>query len=1082
MSARSGRSSVTGGEYRPPSTTPSLRRRTSNVSSVPRPPSTTPGRTSSRNAINRPGSSLSGRQSIGTLNITTSRLVPRKSIADGLADEEGRRRAKTSAEEAAKAEGRITAGSRAHRFLHMNVKDLESKGKPIVASDVFGSDFNGRKPSPTKGRPSSPLKDSLLGTNRSSAATTSLGLPTPKSRTSVGAMGMSSTPRIAKARASLFGTKNGTSTMLPPSLPLNNPNSSVSLEGGSNRVAIRSFEAQEMPSGLTGTMSQTDDNAATSRDVHVRNQMLLEELDLTPKRNSKLFNSEEVRPGSGHKGHLEQGEIVDLGGFALTTNEGDGEEVAQASVPWTLYEESTLEAARLKSQLTEMTQQLQQSKAEVEMARLQAIQEAQQEREEERRVEKDDERRRKKDLEDREKETKETMGSLTKEMKKLTEDAKRMEVEKDKRIKEVTAQLQDTEKLVEDLKGTLESGGANNDEVEKRLLAKDLEMKQLHDRIDRLIEEKNKEREEHLREVDDLKAAGEEAFDIFQREQALSNEIIQETEHKMTMLEARAQEAIVEVERQRDEALQGIQMNSVAEIGHQSLQEQLGQAQKRIVSLEDQLVESNTVMQQERETNIRRKDRFGEFEARLRGDLAKIKAEYKRVSDSEAEARSRSEELMVALEESRAALENERAELEILRTEALVIGSGQDEQSLGNKEKKRLEGEIERLTGLLEGARSGKREASRQAEAHLRECDKLHASIESMRATLKIAEADQSAMEEKLSKLGHSNGDVGALNKALDEKTRHVELLQRTNLPLSEQVSILIEKHRKEISERDDEVNLLRKKLNDALKVGARTSLTVPSGSESSSLQSPTLSGFGDAGSNSPRNSRRLSGNSIQSRKSRGSMGQTPVLSDTMMKEMAGLRSIVNTLNQELTESKVNNLQKEKELINEVGKWREEARKWQLTVESIKRSEPNNESHSAKQVRDQAIENQMGVEKKLQEALEQVQKYKERLNTVEVKRQEEVGKLNQDIADLEALCEATVWRREEQDAKRQELERQVGKLQRSLDRALNGTRPEESPSQDSTLNGKNEITCDDCGETGHRMGDDCPYNKDDLLF
>jgi CAP-Gly domain-containing linker protein 1 len=954
MSARSGRSSVAGGEYRPPSTTPSARIRSGTMGNS-RPPSTTPGRTPSRNAPIRPGSSLSSRQSDYA---STSRLLPRRSIADGLADEESRRRAKTSAEEAAKAEGRITAGSRAHRFLHMNAKDLEVGGKS-KASDVFGPDANGQKFSSVKGgTPTSPLKDSLLGPK---------GMPTLKSRLSYGAMG-SGTPRSAKPRTSLFGTNNG---MLPPAMP--------------------------------GSSAPKN-----------KNLMLLEEMDLTPKQKASVG---EVDASQNMSSQYDAGNDLDLGGFAITTNEeGEDEEAAKST--------------RLKAELIEMTKQLQRNQIEIETIKVRAQQEAQQEWEEENKLQKEDEDRRRKDLENREKEARDRNDVLSKEVKRITEEAKRAEAEKDKSIKDTAAKLQESEQLVESLKTTLASGGAKSDEVDKRVQAMDLEMKQLQERFTRLVEEKDKERQEYLSEIDDLKAAGEEAFDIFQKEQALSNEIIQETENKLVMLEARAQEAIVEVERQRDEALQGIKPTSVAEIDHQSLQEQLSRAQKRIIVLEDEIAEIGTVMQQEREASVRRKDRFAEIESRYKVDMAKLKADYKRVTSTEAEARTRIEELMEALEESRAALENERAELEILRTEALVIGSGSHDQSTSEREKARLESEIERLNGLLEGARSGKREISRKAEAHVKEIERLHTLVEEVRSHLQIVEADRNALEEKLS----------------------VQVDASKSQPES------------------------------------RYSLTVPSSTDSS-LQSPTMSAFGDTtlmGTvSSPGNSKRYSNNSNQSRKSRSSLGgQFPNSVETTMKEMTGLRSIVNTLNQELTEIKVNSMLKEKELIGEVDMWKEEARKWQLIVESLKAS--SNGQIDSKD-RNQSIESRLQVEKKLQEAQNQVQTYRDRLQAIESQKQEEINKLNQDIADLEALCEATVWRREEQDAKKQELERQVAKLQRSLDRALNGaSRQEEPSSSHDSMPVKggltNGLVCDDCGESGHLMGDDCPYNKDELLF
>lgn len=392
-----------------------------------------------------------------------------------------------------------------------------------------------------------------------------------------------------------------------------------------------------------------------------------------------------------------------------------------------------------------------------------------------------------------------------------------------------------------------------------------------------------------------------------------------------------------------------------------------------------------------------------------------------------------------------------------------------------------LESEIDRLNGLLEGARSGKRELSRQAEGHVKEIERLHTLLEEVRSHLQTAESDYSALEEKLS--SQANGADSDLRRLLEAKMRDVEVLKRTSLPVSEQVSVLIDSHRKELAHKEDELAVLRRKVDNFknLQPGSRYSLTVPS--SDSSVQSPTLSGFGDTtltGSvSSPgNNSKRFSSNSNHSRKSRNSVGGMNS-NETTLKEMTGLRSIVSTLNQELTELKVNNMQKEKELTSEVKKWKEEARKWQLTVESIRGSNANGQSD------EQTIKSQLQVEKKLQEAQDQVERYKERLQAIESSKQEEINKLNQDIADLEALCEATVWRREEQDAKKQELERQVAKLQRSLDRALNGTKPDEMSSHDSVpikRRDANELVCDDCGETGHLMGDQCPYGKDDFLF
>ena len=46
---------------------------------------------------------------------------------------------------------------------------------------------------------------------------------------------------------------------------------------------------------------------------------------------------------------------------------------------------------------------------------------------------------------------------------------------------------------------------------------------------------------------------------------------------------------------------------------------------------------------------------------------------------------------------------------------------------------------------------------------------------------------------------------------------------------------------------------------------------------------------------------------------------------------------------------------------------------------------------------------------------------------------------------------------------------------------MNGSVKSEEQAPPSTSE-KGELVCDDCGEKGHVMGDDCPYSKDDMLF
>lgn len=1112
LSSRSGRSSVTDDANRPPSVTPGRPRSSMAHSSLPK-PAVTPGRPMSRTSMGRPGSSLAQTPSAKT---PMPRIAPRKSVIDGLADEEGRRRAKTSAEEAAKAEGRITEGSRAHQFLNMSAKDLEARRVKGSAMPIAP---NG-----------SPLKETLLGVHKNAPIT-------PKVRSSVGtslpttsSLAHATPKATGKSRATLFGNagKNatGNSKMAPPSAAgpgspvqrissgLAPPSSSTSSFSTVPRTPSRLSSA----SGGTSTAVEEDIDQGGAKE---RNRSLLEAMALlTPAQKAKDLSPtfEDIPPMPGDSNlEYDSDNVFSGAGLALMPDDGetmDGTSsvdtaMGHAVVPLSLFEESNLEITQLKTQLAQLRASMQEGEekaknaqiVELERGKIKAREEERKELEEERRVEKEDEqRRRKTELEAKEREWKEKSDGVQKELRKLQDEHLRMKDEHEKVKIDYESRLKDSESLLEKLKDTTDDIRSKGSESTGQIQAKDLEICQLNERVQRLEGLREQEKADMLKEIDELKDAGQEALDLYDREQAISNEQIIDLESKLHLLEAKAQEAIADALRERDEALQGMansgnrDPSSVAEIGQRSLEDQLSQAQSRAMKLEDQISEANTILQQERAEHVKRKDRYTEHEQRFKDERAKLKLYIKQFEEADTEKQLRIDELVEALEESRSALESERSELETLRAEAMIMGEGPDGKEVKALEHKRFESEIERLNGLLEGARSGKREANRQVEEQRKEIADLHALLEEARSQ---SESEKNTIQKSSTNLGVPANSRGSLD------SQHGSPYINSPIPEGETVSPLI------------------------------------NGGQSSSF-SPSMHA-----------SKRFSTASNQSRRSYGSGGNGISSSEAMTKELSGLRSIVNTLNQELTEVKVTSKQQEREMQARIDRLKSESRRWELLA-----GEQGNKTVDEQNLNN--VEERLELETKLRNAEDQIVQLKQKVHSIEKSKQGEIEKLNKDIAELEALCEATVWRREEQEAKREELERKVGKLQRQLDRLQQGgsrdsafgegdqmkSKPESeskesekdpshhgdrkyngdaksmvsssapSPSRKSsgkniveeekpTLNvaqkqtvepaihagsndpkplaGTTSTTCAECNETGHVM-DNCPYLNDDMLF
>jgi CAP-Gly domain-containing linker protein 1 len=112
---------------------------------------------------------------------------------------------------------------------------------------------------------------------------------------------------------------------------------------------------------------------------------------------------------------------------------------------------------------------------------------------------------------------------------------------------------------------------------------------------------------------------------------------------------------------------------TAAQIDNETLQEQVTHLQSRISLLEDQLHDARAAADAHEQAYAARMTRFRESEVQLKKDLETAAAEKNAITNAEAVAIARIQEISNALQESDTALEDARAEIELLRSDMAVL-------------------------------------------------------------------------------------------------------------------------------------------------------------------------------------------------------------------------------------------------------------------------------------------------------------------------------------------------------------------------------------------------------------------------
>ena len=669
--------------------TPSRRR----ASTISRPPSATPSRTSSRLSVHTPSATAGSRPASA---LATSRPASRLAARKSLAAPPSRREVEAD-----------------NAILPSSVRMAQTS--PVRnATDLGASSLATRTP-----------RTSLAGVRAASSALPS----TPnlaKKRQSLGGI---PTPRATKGRASMFARPGGLPTSSDASMPPPpSPSKDARAERAPSALSFRSNSrlGRDHSDIEASPVSKQEPNSTTDSNLE-KNRMLLDLMDLTPRKSAQLASRSQSR-AEGETGHLD--------GLVAVDNLVQ-ESVAEAVVPLSLYEEQVAEFEQLRAQLQNLEKQNvelrrahEMRKARISEARSnEAILEAerikmraeardrQAEMEEERRIERNDEIRRRKEIEERERELKEKLAELQQQLGKSVDDHERDQKEAESRQKSLQLKLEASEQLIADMKNRIEQDfeprqrGENKEALETQLELKDAEIDSLKASLQRIEDEARAVRDDLSRQIDELKDAGRETISLYeQRIEEIEAERI-EVLNNMQLLQDKAQEAIRAAEA-RVEELQAAQRasqdrkapeaGSAAAIDNEALREQVAHLQDKLDKYEDQLSESALLLEKEKEYSQKRREKSHEVETSLKNELKRVRGELERAQRATKEQLVQLEETRHALQESQLALERERAELEALRADAdnfNALKSGQESTSVAEtrwrREKLQLEAKLE---------------------------------------------------------------------------------------------------------------------------------------------------------------------------------------------------------------------------------------------------------------------------------------------------------------------------------------------------------------------------------------------------
>lgn len=612
-----------------------------------------------------------------------------------------------------------------------------------------------RMSSPTRNpAQTSPLKDALTGSKQNGPSNTprvprTSGLPTtgtpgPLTRPRKSTATLSSaTPRTASSYAGAPVPQ----MQPPPSPEIRRQQRAASREGqlpgrpssamsSASPAAVIQTPSRPSTSMSRRTSASTDhsyDDVSTDsrsrRDANTRSLELLDQMNLNGRYTDATADDTDVTP---RKAAVAQSGLS-RGNSFVSHSATQSPALGEAMVPESAYNEMRADLERRDEQIASLKRQVQANSTlrEREQHRLRDETAAHVRMlDEERALEREDEKRRRGEIESREKVLRAELDGIKGDLEKKREEAAKLISARS----ELSTRVDENEKLIAQLKESLSTATAKHDSSAanaEAISVKDAEISQLKDRVQRL----ESERSGFEAEIEELKEAGQETITLYELKSEEAAEearsALEEYEARVRELEAKEQERDAKDEKERQEREKKAAAdaaNTVSASERESMQEEITHLQNKVTTIEDTLAETQSALETERESSTRRKERLLDTDTKHKVEVKKLKVEIQRLSSQVRDSKEKVEELHEALEERSAALESERAELEVLRAEVEQIAHASSNNrstdsdatttaaSAASAKIARLTSEVEQLNSLLEGARSGKREATRKCE------------------------------------------------------------------------------------------------------------------------------------------------------------------------------------------------------------------------------------------------------------------------------------------------------------------------------------------------------------------------------
>ncbi|EPQ29294.1 uncharacterized protein PFL1_03049 [Pseudozyma flocculosa PF-1] len=551
------------------------------------------------------------------------------------------------------------------------------------------------------------------------------------------------------------------------------------------------------------------------------------------------------------------------------------------------------------------------------------------------------------------------------------------------------------------------------DDLRRRKEIEDRE-RELKERLERLQDEHLKAKGEHESQTRDLQAKLQESATLVdEMKRSLEEQAVKEEGDAKAALEVQLKVKDAEIESMQSAVrrLEAELQRERKELGEQI--DELKDAGRETISLYEQRIEEVEHENHELLDNMklleqRAQEAIGAAEARYEalagrnGSTAQPSAateiDNENLREQVAHLQDRLGNYEDQIAEATMALEKEKEYLQKKKERAVEV-----ETSLKN-EIKRLKAEVERLV-------AAEREAKERFEEVHAALDESKAAHETERAELEVLRADVQNIESL------NGGSVRGSTTARDLNEAR-------------------KKWEAEKSKYEAEIKALTDKLGSssgAAREAGERSLDVP-------LSSPGPVARDDSRRISSASSISVTSNDTTNRRSsrtsiNGGMASSEASSAN---QVSGLNYLVRQLTEENAEIKNKHKMLESEVKDKLRAAEQKARTLELTVEALQGGKAaGGGGNDAEELAAKLAE----CEQRLRENDDEIAKLRLRVKDVERSREREVSSLNKEVAELEALVEARIFREDELEGEIDRLKRKVGQ-ERSAAPVVTEPRPE----------------------------------------